>query len=104
MSRWPNISIKDRFEKYVMPVPECGCHIWIGACDTTGYGRFRDHNGLLVAANRMAWEIYKGPIPDNLLVLHTCDTPSCVNPRHLFLGNYRDNIKDAYKKEKKIKP
>jgi len=33
-----------------------------------------------------------------MMVLHKCDTPSCVNPDHLFLGDARDNIVDAMKK------
>ena len=29
---------------------------------------------------------------------HTCDTPACVNPEHLFVGTRSDNMKDAGKK------
>jgi len=47
-----------------------------------------------VVAHRKAWELLKGPIPDGLLVLHTCDTPRCVNTSHLFLGTDADNHKD----------
>jgi hypothetical protein len=31
-------------------------------------------------------------------VLHRCDTPACVNPRHLFLGTARDNTQDMIRK------
>lgn len=37
---------------------------------------------------------FNGPIPDGLLILHKCDIRQCVNPSHLFLGTYQDNMDD----------
>ena len=34
-------------------------------------------------------------------VLHKCDNRLCCNPKHLFLGNYDDNNKDAMRKGRK---
>jgi len=45
-------------------------------------------------AHRAAWVIYKGPIPNNVFVLHKCDVAPCVNPDHLYLGNHRQNMRD----------
>ena len=51
-----------------------------------------------VKAHRASWEIYRGPIPTGMHVLHICDMPCCVNPDHLFLGTHKDNMDDRQKK------
>jgi hypothetical protein len=70
-----------------------GCHIWIGGRQHK-YGAFRWGPGRSVRAHRAAWELHRGPIPDGLDVLHTCDVPLCVNPDHLWLGTHVDNNRD----------
>jgi hypothetical protein len=78
--------------------PDCrGCHIWTGAKNDKGYGRF-GVNGKNRFAHRVAWEIAFGPIPDRQLVLHRCDNPNCVNPGHFFLGTQADNNADMDRK------
>lgn len=51
-----------------------------------------------IRAHRISWEHHFGPIPDGLLVLHSCDVPNCVNPNHLFLGTNADNMADKMRK------
>lgn len=48
-----------------------------------------------IAAHRFIYEAVHGPIPDGLLVRHTCDNPACIHPQHLITGTHQDNMQDA---------
>lgn len=36
-------------------------------------------------------------------VCHSCDTPSCVNPNHLFISDQAGNIQDKVNKNRQAK-
>ena len=73
----------ERFELYVLRSEEPdGCWLWTGASIRYGYGTF--WNGTrVVLAHRWSYEHFVGPIPDDLVIDHTCETPPCVRPDHL---------------------
>lgn len=75
------------------------CWFWLGYKNSKGYGMI-NINRIPYYAHRISWESVNGPIPNNLHVLHKCDTPSCVNPTHLFLGTRTDNMSDCKNKER----
>lgn len=73
---------------------ESDCWLWRANKDKLGYGKFTPlgcKNGL---AHRSSHRIFKGPIKENMLVLHSCHVTSCVNPAHLRLGTHADNMRD----------
>lgn len=51
-----------------------------------------------IAVHRLSWFLANGTDPGCLLVCHQCDTPHCVNPRHLWLGTNQDNRMDSQEK------
>jgi len=74
------------------------CWIWQGSKDTGGYGLFR-LEGTLWKAHRLIFLLHnRGELEEKDFICHKCDTPSCVNPNHLFKGNQSLNRKDMYKK------
>lgn len=80
-----------RFESCFTVTP--GCWLWNGEIGISGYGRFTTE-GKKLRAHRFAYTAYKGPIPQGMLVLHSCDNPRCVNPDHLRVGTNVDNTRD----------
>lgn len=85
------------FRKHVRPDPVTGCWLWTAYRDPKGYGRAAS-TGREVLAHRVAWTLYRGPIPAGQHVLHKCDNPPCCNPDHLFVGTNLDNVADRIAK------
>ncbi len=69
------------------------CWEWTAACFSNGYGAFR-LGERQVRAHRFGYEALVEPIPDRLIICHTCDNPPCQNLDHLFVGTTKDNAVD----------
>lgn len=91
------LSVEEKFLGYVVPEPNCGCWLWVGAWHkgkVESYGNFWVR-GRVKKAHRVSYELFVGSIPSGLLVRHKCDFMPCVNPNHLELGTDKDNMQDA---------
>jgi hypothetical protein len=86
------------FWKYVLKGD--GCWEWQGnRVKEGGYGRFR-YGGKTNLTHRLSYEMHTGPIPEGLMVLHTCDNPGCVRPDHLYIGTAKDNADDREERDR----
>lgn len=91
-----------RFNTKYIAEPMSGCWLWIGARTQAGYGRLaRNHKFFL--AHRISRQISCGDVRPGHLVCHSCDTPSCVNPEHLWVGTPEENTRDCMSKGR-LKP
>ena len=70
------------------------CWVWTGALTNTKYGRMH-LKGKSHLAHRISYEMEYGAIPNRVHVCHTCDTPACVRPSHLFIGSQKENMADC---------
>jgi len=95
--------LEKRFWKKVDKREENDCWPWIGAISHSGDGVI-GVNGRNKSAHRISYELCKGEIPEGMHVMHSCDNPKCVNPRHLRSGTASENIKDAFDKGRKQAP
>ena len=74
-----------------------GCWEWQASTQWDGYGRYWN-KGKTVPAHRFSWEMIHGPIPEGMIVCHSCDVKMCVRPSPLFIGTQSENIQDAARK------
>lgn len=86
-----NQDVMKRFMDKVL-VAENGCWNWTSTLHRDGYGKFWFIDRQ-VQAHRVAYELFSGDSAGEW-VLHKCDNRKCVNPKHLYLGDAKQNAKD----------
>lgn len=93
-----SVPLEKRFWAKVDRRGDDECWPWLGFLNNQGYGTLRQ--GVLYRrASQVSWELEHGlPFPEGKFACHSCDNPSCVNPKHLWVGTALDNFRDAVKK------
>jgi hypothetical protein len=84
-------------DEYISEFPD-SCIEWEGKFWQNGYGKHRvkvDGRWTSRGVHRTTYINFHGPIPEGLIVRHTCDNRACYNIKHLVLGTHRDNRHDA---------
>lgn len=87
LDRWA----ASRFWEKVIPEPNSGCFLWLGALNDDGYPIFK-LGGIQVYAHRLMFLAFHGPIAPELEIDHRCRTRSCVLPFHLEAVAHAINI------------
>lgn len=88
--KYGSVPVEDRFWSKVNKTDSCW--VWTGAVNQDGYGNLR-YKGATRRAHRVAWELTNGQIPDKFVLDHLCRNTSCVNPLHLEVVSFAENIR-----------
>ena len=87
--------LHERFHEKVERL-ESGCWRWTGSIPPHGYGMIYigrvNGRSTITVAHRVAYELYRGEIPDGLVLDHLCRNRWCVNPDHLEPVTFRENV------------
>lgn len=87
--------LKDRLLARIRVNDATGCWEWTLSRNSAGYGLIsmgrRDEGTGLV--HRVAWELWKDPIPDSMELDHLCRVRHCCNPDHLEIVTSSENAR-----------
>ena len=89
---WPNVD------------KSADCWIWTASTLGRGYGAVQPKKGKpRTGAHRFSWALHNGRWPaPGMVIMHSCDNPKCVNPKHLTEGTYRENSHDCVRKGRHV--
>lgn len=98
-------TLADRFWAKVDKRGPDECWLWTAAVNQHGYGVMRPQGkrtGPTVKAHRVSLML-AGVDIEGRYVLHSCDNPPCVNPRHLSAGDHQQNVADMMRRQRQQK-
>jgi len=82
------VDAEERFSAKVVMTETC--HLWSGATNNDGYGKFR-FGGKFWGVHRLAYTWCLGPIPAGYFIDHTCHNRNCVRVSHLRVVTRKQN-------------
>jgi hypothetical protein len=80
-----------------IPIPFCGCRIWMGRIDRRGYAAM-SWQGAPTSVSRFVCEATHGPMPRRLVAGHVCDIPLCVEVTHIRPITQSQNALERYRR------
>ena len=102
---FPQLSYRQkRVVKFWWQVDKSGgmdaCWHWTRNCGSIGFKSYGQYylDGKKVYTHALAYRLTNGEIPPRMEVCHTCDTPWCCNPKHLYMGTHQQNMQDRSRK------
>ena len=97
-----NKTIEERIKDNIA-INESGCWLFQGKSTTASGHKLMGVNGKAQYVHRTSYEVFVAPIPKGMVIMHSCDNPSCCNPEHLKAGTHKENSQDALRKGR-LKP
>ncbi len=105
------LKAKRRMEKFIKRSEDHDCWLWTGKTNhykkDSPYGMFSFGMKWRLAhrvSYALAFDNLKLLESPEILCLHRCDTPLCVNPKHITLGTHADNMRDMEQKGRRHRP
>lgn len=100
--------VLSRIDKTPGQGPNGDCWFWTGTINSAnGYGYIswnaRNKSRSQIRAHRVVYELLVGPIPEGLILMHSCDVRKCVNPAHLTPRSQEENDADRVEKGRQAK-
>lgn len=85
-----------KFWKLVDKKSNIECWLWKGRKNKKGYGIICIGSTNLTLAHRYSYILFNklDILPSNVIVMHKCNNPICVNPNHLVGGTQKENMLD----------
>jgi hypothetical protein len=100
----PTLEILKQESKRLLFEDHDECIIYPGYKDKDGYRHFQFRQNTIkynIQAHRAAYMMYNNiELNTDQIIMHMCDNPSCINPKHLKLGTHYDNVQDRVSKKR----